>query len=486
MQPANPKTLGAFGALMLLAAVAGLFPLAPARGEDKSGEAALTIFLSSERLSEIEPCGCIQKQLGGVQFERVLYDREPRATSLRVDAGGFSSRIHHPEDAMRTRYALEAMAGELDLDAINVAARDLQLGRAWFETLEEQVPEAPERMVSANIYEDSAFTERAFQPFRLVERELTDGTRVRALITGIASPDPSAGRFSPEEGTGYFLRPAAEALAEVMEQAPEHDFALVLAYADPETVEAVTEGAHTVDCVIRGSGFAAMPGQDLEDAVPLLQHRGQEGKYLGKARAIREADGSWRIAEDVAWLEVSPELEPAPALVELIESYKQNTQEMMIRQPRGLKTVYAGARTCASCHTSEYEQWKETRHAHALQTLVEKGMQYDSRCLKCHTVGFAQENGFYNVRESMPMANVQCESCHGPAAEHASLQYYLRAREGKAEDTEEFRTRKRRAAEVMPSRVVKAETCVQCHTPENDDHFVYEEKVRKVNHQGAG
>lgn len=486
MQPANPRAPRAFGTLILICALGGLIPLALARGESRSTAPSLTIFFSSERQSQIEPCGCIQKQLGGVQFERALYDREPRETSLRVDAGGFSSRIHHPEDAMRTRYALEAMTDELELDAINVAARDLLLGRTWFETLEEEVPGAKERLVSANIYGDAELTERSFEAYRLVERELSDGTKVRTLITGIAAPDPTARRSRDEGLPGYFLRPADEALRDVMATAPEHDLALVLAYADPETVETVAEGAHTIDCVIRGAGFAAMPGSDSEDAAPLLQHQGSEGKYLGKARAVREADGSWSVGEDVAWLEVSPELEPAPALVDLIESYKQNTQEMMIQQPRGLKQIYAGARSCASCHVSEYEQWKETRHAHALQTLVEKGMQYDSRCLKCHTVGFAQENGFYNVRESMPMANVQCESCHGPAAEHASLQYYLRAREGKAEETEAFQERKRRAAEVMPSRVVRAETCLKCHTPENDDHFVYEEKVRRVNHREAG
>jgi hypothetical protein len=221
-------------------------------------------------------------------------------------------------------------------------------------------------------------------------------------------------------------------------------------------------------------------------AAPVLEHQGSEGKILGRARAVREADGSWRIAGEPEWLEISPDLKPVPALVELIEAYKQNTQELMIQQPKGLERVYAGARACASCHTAEYEQWSETRHAHALDTLVSKGMQYDSRCLKCHTVGFARENGFYNVRESMLMAGVQCESCHGPAAEHANLQYYLRSREGLDDTSETFMERKRRAAEVLPSREVEAKTCIECHTPENDDHFVYDEKVVKVNHRGSG
>lgn len=486
MQPARPGSAQAICVLILFWAL--LQPAAPAeaRAGTDPAEPAVTVFFSSERLSQIEPCGCIEKQLGGVQFERALYDVEPRETSLRVDAGGFSSRLHHPEDAMRTRYALEAMTGELDLDAINVAARDLTLGRGWFESLEAQVPGAMERLVSANIYEDENFELRAFEAYRYVERELSDGSAVRVLITGIAAADPMARLSGGESRREYYLRRAEEALRDVMKTAPEHDLALVLMYADPETVEAVAGGAHTVDCVIRGSGFAAMPGINAEGAAALLQHRGSEGKYLGKARAIREEDGSWRVANEVEWLEVTPELEPAPALVELIESYKQSTQAKMIPATRGVDRVYGGARSCAACHTSEYEQWKETRHAHALQTLVEKGMQYDSRCLKCHTVGFGQDNGFYNVRESMPMANVQCESCHGPAAEHANLQFYLRAREGRAEGTEEFLEKKRRALEVMPSKVVRAQTCVKCHTPENDDHFVYEEKVRRVNHTGAG
>jgi hypothetical protein len=33
-----------------------------------------------------------------------------------------------------------------------------------------------------------------------------------------------------------------------------------------------------------------------------------------------------------------------------------------------------------------------------------------------------------------------------------------------------------------PHKAVPEATCLKCHTPENDDHFVYKEKLPKIAH----
>jgi hypothetical protein len=46
--------------------------------------------------------------------------------------------------------------------------------------------------------------------------------------------------------------------------------------------------------------------------------------------------------------------------------------------------------------------------------------QTNSSCLPCHTVGYQLPSGFTNLSITPHLAGVQCENCHGPAANHAA------------------------------------------------------------------
>ncbi len=104
---------------------------------------------------------------------------------------------------------------------------------------------------------------------------------------------------------------------------------------------------------------------------------------------------------------------------------------------------------CAACHEEQAVAWAETGHASMFARGIngELGEHYNANCITCHTTGFnnrdgAENNGFDDVaadagwefpgtlqegnweqmQEDFPevaaMANIQCESCHGPGAEH--------------------------------------------------------------------
>jgi len=89
---------------------------------------------------------------------------------------------------------------------------------------------------------------------------------------------------------------------------------------------------------------------------------------------------------------------------------------------------YAGAQVCVSCHLNICRYETNTPHAGAFSDPAFKaaGGQTNSSCLPCHTVGyglptgfaFTSKNGFFFY--STNLAGVQCESCHGPAANHAA------------------------------------------------------------------
>jgi Cytochrome c554 and c-prime len=123
--------------------------------------------------------------------------------------------------------------------------------------------------------------------------------------------------------------------------------------------------------------------------------------------------------------------------------------------------TYLGVQTCELCHSGgqiaedKWTPWVQTLHAQVFSNEIDgnanfTGVTMRQSCLQCHTTGYdpntnVMDGGFYSLQlqtnwtiptvltngnyVSMEahypslagMANVQCESCHGPGSVHASL-----------------------------------------------------------------
>lgn len=105
--------------------------------------------------------------------------------------------------------------------------------------------------------------------------------------------------------------------------------------------------------------------------------------------------------------------------------FKSNTVQaasmgMGIIRISGPAPNFAGATNCMACHKSVHQDWMGTTHATALETLKKIGMGKNASCLPCHTVGYGLSTGFKDEATTPQFAGVQCENCHGPAADHAA------------------------------------------------------------------
>jgi hypothetical protein len=88
----------------------------------------------------------------------------------------------------------------------------------------------------------------------------------------------------------------------------------------------------------------------------------------------------------------------------------------------GPPPAYAGASACETCHGSILSTETLTKHAGAFTTslFVAKGGQTNPACLVCHSVGYGLATGFVTPSRNPQLEGVQCENCHGPAANHAA------------------------------------------------------------------
>ena len=81
---------------------------------------------------------------------------------------------------------------------------------------------------------------------------------------------------------------------------------------------------------------------------------------------------------------------------------------------------YAGSAACLPCHGAVYAFWSGTAHAGSLARLASSGDGGNPSCLRCHATGFGEGSGYGDAGASGGLGAVGCESCHGPAALHAS------------------------------------------------------------------
>jgi predicted CXXCH cytochrome family protein len=87
----------------------------------------------------------------------------------------------------------------------------------------------------------------------------------------------------------------------------------------------------------------------------------------------------------------------------------------------GYFTTSDKSTTCGNCHVDHQNKWQGTAHADAYETLVASGSAQDF-CYSCHTVNETgnqvETAAGWNVVQDTAYHDVQCESCHGPGADH--------------------------------------------------------------------
>ncbi|MGD8863826.1 MAG: cytochrome c family protein [Myxococcales bacterium] len=127
--------------------------------------------------------------------------------------------------------------------------------------------------------------------------------------------------------------------------------------------------------------------------------------------------------------------------------------------------AYVGSRECRTCHPRIYEQWKDSRHARALLSLMQHDEDESLDCLKCHVTGLLAPSGFTPFEPDERVSGVTCESCHGPGSVHVGLMALRR-------ETDDLQIRRGSLAD-----------CTTCHDSYNSPDFEPEAYWKKIAHE---
>jgi hypothetical protein len=220
--------------------------------------------------------------------------------------------------------------------------------------------------------------------------------------------------------------------------------------------------------------FAADKDADPAFVAQKQQERGalqQQRSALAANPLVVPAAGSYFTLEQ---LRINKQLACNPVVQDGVTAYNRAAGQANVKAAAGKPVLppakgaaaYVGSEACTDCHSDAADFWAATRHAHAWDTLEERGQQFDFDCVSCHVTGWDKPGGS-NLAHNEPLRDVQCETCHGPGSIHVA-----------------------KGGEERPSSVWRAppeKLCeTQCHTKEHSDTFALEPYLRDVVGKGHG
>ena len=123
---------------------------------------------------------------------------------------------------------------------------------------------------------------------------------------------------------------------------------------------------------------------------------------------------------------------------------------------------YIGNRKCRLCHFEYFKEWEKDPHANAFTRLGR--MKNNPYCLKCHTTGYREAQGFVSEKITPELRGVQCEACHGPGSTHKDNPHD-------------------KGALPIGRKIDYQRVCIKCHDRNWTPEFDYEKYRKRIEHR---
>lgn len=252
----------------------------------------LAIAYNGFRRSQIDPCGCVTHQLGGLDKEARLIQRidELKIPAIQLDAGGFVRDMADQKLVEQSKFLLQGL-GSMGYEAVNVGFTDLALST---EELKAAAGKAEVKLVSANIVD--AAGSPVFNPYIIKEIVQTNGQPLKVGVIGVTRPRvelsgaPSdqaapvvAGSAGESSETLTIIDPLTAINKYLPELAEKSDFVVVLDYDRRSNAEKLITGLQDkslVDVIIMGENSQIQGSVQALEGVQVVSG-GYEGRQLG-------------------------------------------------------------------------------------------------------------------------------------------------------------------------------------------------------------
>lgn len=449
------------------------------------GKPEVALFLTGEQHGYIEPCGCtgLTNQKGGLMRRHTLLNqlRDDRGWDVvALDVGNQVRRFGRQAEIkfQTTTQGLKTMGYE----AVGFGPDDLRL--SIDEVFAAVASDDPDNIKHLS----SNASLLGFTP----KHRVIEAGGLKIGVTGVLGTkemrqisNSDIEMADPVEG----LKESWEAL-----KAENCNLYVLLAEASLEESREFARQFPGFQIVVTagGSGEPERKPEIVEGTRTRMIQVGTKGMYVGVVGIFNDPNDPIRYQR----VALDAQFKDSDEMLKLLAAYQQQLETLGLNglgirpQPHPSGHTFVGSDTCADCHTDAYEVWEESKHSHALQTLVhpperfQVARHYDPECLACHVNGWnpttylPYESGYLSLTETPRMQGVSCENCHGPGSAHVASQ------NGEGNYTEAQTTQ---FTEQMRLPLDKArDTCLKCHDLDNSPDFhekgAFDEYWEKIAH----
>jgi hypothetical protein len=490
---------------------------------------SFTVFALAETRGQIGPCGCTSDPLGDISRTAKLVDEaRQKGPVLVVDAGSllYAQNPVPPHLAAQEELKADLLTSiyqkQLQVAAVGLGPADLSKGpaglrfpRAAVNVTDPAVKLQPVSVINVGgakvgvfgvVAQDAIKDVKVDDPIpagkKAVEQLRAGGAQVVIGLVQATSKRDAVAMMRDIGGIDL-------AVAGLGAVAPEPDRIEIepTKVGDGWLVVPANRGqvVSRLDVYVRGSGHLAdaVGGAAAKSKIAQLDHqiastdaelakfaqdKDADPKFVAAKKTERDqliADKNKLVAQPLVvppqgnyftleQLKINKTLACSPPVRDAIKGYDLAAGEANVKAaaetpvpapPKG-KPSYVGMEACSDCHQEAVDFWKQTRHASAWKTLVDRGQQFDYECIGCHVTGWQQPGGS-NLAHNENLRDVQCETCHGPGSIHVA-----------------------KGGLEKPAAIVlnpKQDLCAsQCHTKEHSDTFQYEAYLRDIVGPGHG
>lgn len=373
------------------------------------------ILVAGDFSGYLSPCGCTKPMSGGIRRLATAVRSLGPAGRTTLLVNGPLVHGHARQDEVKAETLAEALKA-MDAAAVHLTSRDIGLGDGVVGSIARL---SGDRVIAAD---------RPAIPPRLVSGPLLIGAAGGAAAESLA-------RDLAREAQEADLLPA------------------LLLDGGRDQARRLAEAVPGLRLVVYRSG-SRPPTEAERIGKTTLVTPGEKGKAILRLELKSRELARYRVVE------LGPEFEDDQRVSGIYRTYQSRVRDekLLERVPRSKAEKYAGSSACMTCHSHAWDVWKASRHSRALKTLEDDGHDRDPDCTGCHVVGLADTTGFISRKETPDLADVGCESCHGPAADHVRDPYKFR----------------------LPMFGEKA--CMPCHVPEHSPGFDFRTYWEKIKH----
>jgi hypothetical protein len=466
---------------------------------------AVTLVFSGEQHGYMEPCGCSVTQSGGLSRRGDLM-RQLTAKGwpyAAIDLGGLV-RKDNQQNKFKFQVMLAALK-DLGYKAMALGPEELSMERLEAGFLFTQAQAGADKgqegpaFVNANV-EFTLFKDPGLRPAAPAKIVVVNGHRIG--VTAIFGKTLVAALFGEAGDPQIKVNDPAKSLPAAIAELKREKAEVLILLSHAEKSESVELAKKFPEFQIVATARGPEDGEDTAEHIgnTLLVTVGQKGKHVAIVGYYPD-DQKRAFRYELVDLD-KERFKDTPKMLDRMREYQHMLEanydavlKDFARPPSPNGDQFAGVEKCKDCHKKAYAVWKDSKHAHAYETLItgREGTKnpiprnHDPECINCHTTGwdpqgvFPYISGFYSLEKTPQLKDQQCENCHGPAAKHVELELAWKRDQKSVKKADLDAARVRATLKVAD---IQKTLCYKCHDLDNDPNFTFDEYWGQVKHPG--